>query len=116
MTWRAFDERVNRFLNGLRDRGHQAGTTVAMLCGNRSEFLEVTSALFHGGYLYPPINWHFTATEVAYILDDSGATVLIADDRYLDLAHQAVALCRTTGRPDRARRAVRANSGRRIAG
>lgn len=93
VTWRAFDERVNRCLDGLRHRGHQAGATVAVLCGNRSEFLEITGALFHGGYLYPPINWHFTPPEVAHILADSGASLLIADDRYLDLAVAAIALC-----------------------
>jgi long-chain acyl-CoA synthetase len=93
LTWRAYDERVNRFLNGLRARGHGAGTTVAVLCGNRSEFVEITAGLFHGGYLYPPINWHFTPPEAAHILDDSGATVLIADDQYLELALAAITLC-----------------------
>ena len=92
-TWRAYNERVNRLLNGLRARGHDAGTTVAVLCGNRREFLEATSALFHGGYLYPPVNWHFTALEAAHILDDSGASALIADDQHRQLAASAITLC-----------------------
>ena len=92
LTWRAFDERVNRCLDGLRQRGHEQGATVAVLCGNRREFLEVTLALFHGGYLFPPINWHFSPIEAAHIIDDSGATALVADDRYLDVALQAIAL------------------------
>ena len=91
LTWRAFDERVNRLLNGLRARGHEPGATVAVLCGNRSEFLEAMSALFHGGYLYPPINWHLTPTEAAHILVDSGAQALIADDMFLDVARGAIA-------------------------
>jgi len=92
ITWRAFDQRVNRFLNGLRARGHEAGATVAVLCGNRCEFLEVTQALFHGGYLYPPISWHFTPFEAAHILDDSGSSVLVADDDHLQLALDSIAL------------------------
>ena len=51
VTWSAVEERVTRCLNGLRDRGHPAGATVAVLCGNRSEFFEITGGLFHGGYL-----------------------------------------------------------------
>lgn len=94
LTWRAFDQRVNQFLNALRGRGHETGSTVAVLCENRREFLEVSSALLHGGYLYPPINWHFTPLEAAHILDDSGATVLVADDRHQQLAIEAIAGCR----------------------
>ena len=85
-TWHEYDERVNRCLNGLRDRGHSPGETVALLCGNRREFLEANGALFHGGYLFPPINWHFAPAEVAHILDDSGAVAVIVDDAYADLA------------------------------
>jgi long-chain acyl-CoA synthetase len=96
LTWRAFDERVNRCLDGLRRRGHHQGATVAVLCGNRHQFLEVTIALFHGGYLFPPINWHFSPIEAAHIIDDSGATALVVDDRYLDVALQAITL---SGRP-----------------
>ena len=92
LTWRAFDERVNRCLDGLRRRGHHQGATVAVLCGNRRQFLEVTLALFHGGYLFPPINWHFSPIEAAHIIDDSGATALVVDDRYLDVALQAITL------------------------
>ncbi len=96
LSWRAYDERVNRCLNGLRERGHEPGATVAVVCGNRREFLEVTGALLHGGYLFPPVNWHFSASEAAHIIDDSGATAVIADDQHIELARSAVALC---GRP-----------------
>ena len=34
VTWRAYDEHVNRCLNGLRSRGHEPGSTVAVFgCG-----------------------------------------------------------------------------------
>jgi long-chain acyl-CoA synthetase len=93
-TWREHDERANRCLNGLRDRGHAPGQTVALLCGNRREFLEANSALFHGGYLFPPINWHFSPTEVAHILDDSDAAAVLVDDEHTGLAVAAAALTR----------------------
>ena len=96
VTWRAFDERVNRCLNGIRARGHDAGETIAVLCGNRREFLEITAALVQGGYLFPPIDWHFTPPEAAHVLDDSGATALMVDDAHLDLALAAVDLSERT--------------------
>jgi long-chain acyl-CoA synthetase len=92
VTWRVFDERVNRCLNGIRARGHEAGETIAVLCGNRREFLEITGALLQGGYLFPPIDWHFSPPEAAYIIEDSGATALVVDDAHLELALAAVDL------------------------
>ena len=37
VTWRAFDERVNRCLNGVRARGHEAGETIAVRLALRGE-------------------------------------------------------------------------------
>jgi len=89
VTWREFDDRSNRLLNGLRARGHAPGSTIALLMGNRREFLESNNAFFHGGYLYPPVNWHFSPAEVAYILSDSDAAAMLVDDAYLELALEA---------------------------
>jgi long-chain acyl-CoA synthetase len=90
LTWRQYDARVNRCLHALRARGHGAGATVALLCGNRHEFLEVGSALFHGGYLFPPIDWHLSPAEIAHVLVDSGATCLVTDDEHVARARVAI--------------------------
>ena len=37
-----------------------------------------------------PVNWHWTGEELAYVLDDSGSKALFVDDRYLDIAADAV--------------------------
>jgi long-chain acyl-CoA synthetase len=50
----------------------------------------VLLACSHGGWLGVPINWHFAADEVAYVLSDSGATALIVDNRFADLAERAL--------------------------
>jgi long-chain acyl-CoA synthetase len=91
LTWSRYDERVNRCLSGIRSRGHAPGSTIAMLCGNRHEFLETVGALSHGGYLFPPIDWHLSPSEIAYILDDSGAVALFVDDAYVEQATAAAA-------------------------
>ena len=60
-TWSELDERVNRVVHGLRDLGVGPGSTVAVLCGNRREFFEVTVAAMHAGLVLVPVNWHWVA-------------------------------------------------------
>jgi long-chain acyl-CoA synthetase len=83
-TWSEFNLRANRCLDALRGLGHGGGT-VALLGGNRHETLEVQTAINHGGIVCPPLNWHFTADELAYILDNSGASAVIVDAAFADL-------------------------------
>jgi long-chain acyl-CoA synthetase len=52
---------------------------VALVCGNRAEFAEVLYGCQRGGFRLTPVNWHLTADEVAYIVDDCEAKVLVAD-------------------------------------
>jgi long-chain acyl-CoA synthetase len=90
-TWAEFDQRVNRVVHGLRDAGVEPGSTVALLCGNRRELVEVTVAAMHAGLVIVPVNWHWVAAELAYVLADSDATALVIEDRYADVAAEACA-------------------------
>ncbi len=85
-TYAEVNERVNRLIHAVRDAGLRVGDVAGILTGNRNEFFEITNALTHTGVTFVPINWHFTPEEVAYILDDSGATALFADHEFGDLA------------------------------
>lgn len=80
-----FRTRAARAATGLLGLGLQAGDTVALLMRNDIEFMEATFAVTAIGCYPVPINWHFHATEVAYVLQNSGARVLIA---HSDLAAQ----------------------------
>ena len=66
-TWRQFDARVDRLVNGLRAAGLATGDTLAVVLGNRREWFEVAMACAHGGWTYVPVNWHWTADELAYV-------------------------------------------------
>jgi len=90
-TWLDFDQRVNRLIDALRGRGVAAGDTLAILSGNRREYYEVMAAASQAGWRYVPINWHWVAEEVAYVLENSGAVALIVEGRYTDVARQALA-------------------------
>src|SRR5262249_43682766 len=69
--------------------GLRGGDPVALLSGNRREYFEVMSAGMHAGLFIVPVNWHWVARELAYVVDNSDAVALIADDRFLDVAREA---------------------------
>ncbi|OWY58825.1 hypothetical protein B7486_77895, partial [cyanobacterium TDX16] len=90
-TWADFDERTNRLIHGLRDAGVPPGATVALMSGNRRELFEATAACGHAGWLIVPVNWHWTADELAYVLDDSDAVALLVEDQFAQVAVDAFA-------------------------
>ena len=90
-SWSEFDQRVNRLIHALRDLGLKTGDAFAVVSGNRREYLEAFAAAAHGGWLLVPVNWHLVAEEIAYILKDSGARVLLVDARYIELGENTLA-------------------------
>ena len=90
-TWRELDERANRIIHAVRAAGVPAGGVVAAMLPNRREYLELFAAASHGGFLVVPINWHWVADEVAYVLENASVTVLFADERFAAVAVAAAA-------------------------
>jgi long-chain acyl-CoA synthetase len=91
VTFVQVNERVNRAVHALQSFGLGPGDRVALLVGNRHEALEFATAVYHAALVNVPINWHLAAEEVAYILDDSDARVILADAEHGDLAADAAA-------------------------
>ena len=81
-TFGQLNGNANRFVRFLRAQGLTAGDSVALLCSNRAEFAEVLSAALRGGFRITPVNWHLTAEEVAYIVEDCEAKALFAETRF----------------------------------
>ncbi|WP_052422300.1 AMP-binding protein [Nonomuraea candida] len=71
--------RVNQVSHGLRARGLTTGDVVAGVLPNGIDALVMVMATGQIGLYYVPINWHLTASEVAYILDDCDAKVVVTD-------------------------------------
>jgi long-chain acyl-CoA synthetase len=69
---------THRVANALRELGVGPGDVVASLLHNGIEHFEVSLAAGESGVYFVPVNIHLTAPEVAYIVRDSGAKVLIA--------------------------------------
>jgi long-chain acyl-CoA synthetase len=83
-TFAELNSRANQLLRALRRRGVQLGSTVALVCSNRPEFVEVYEAVLRGGMRLTAINWHLTADEITYIVEDSEAAALIGDERFAE--------------------------------
>ncbi len=69
--------RALRATRGLHELGVGADDRVALLLRNSIEFLEATIATVPLGASAVPINWHWRGDEVAHVLLDSGAKVLV---------------------------------------
>jgi long-chain acyl-CoA synthetase len=81
--------RVNQLSHGLRAMGLCPGDGVTVLAPNGIAALEVYLATLQIGCYYTPINWHFTAPEVAYIVRDSEARAFFVHERFAAVGAQA---------------------------
>src|SRR3954447_14464630 len=77
--------RASRIAGGLQRLGVGQGDCVAILMRNDIAFIEAAYGVALLGAYAVPVNWHFKPDEVAYVLRDSGARVLIG---HADLLHQ----------------------------
>lgn len=107
LTFAELSERANRASDVLRAAGVAPGDRVAFLGRNSHTFLEVLVGATALGAIFTPLNWRLTAAELAWILDDAGARVLVRDaDLGADLADRddlAVDLAITAGEDYEAR-------------
>jgi long-chain acyl-CoA synthetase len=83
---------ANRLVRALWARGVQAGDGVALMCSNRPEFAESVVAVREAGLRLTTINWHLTADEAGYIVDNCDATAFVADAQFADAAAGAAKL------------------------
>ena len=89
-TWSQLDERTRRLINAFKDAAIGPGDTIAMMMGNRRECFEIFQAAAHLGITYVPVNWHWVADELAYVLDDADAKALVVGHRFTDIAKNAL--------------------------
>ena len=69
----------------LDDLGIGAGERVAILSPNAARFLVALSGVPGFGRVLVPINFRLNRDEVAYIVEHSGASVLLVDPEYSEL-------------------------------
>jgi fatty-acyl-CoA synthase len=95
--------RCNRLASALRARGLEKHDRVAVLCPNIPALLEAHFGVPAAGCVLVPMNTRASAEELGYILEDSGARLVIADHSLADLVADAgveTILVQDTGEPD----------------
>ncbi|EMR04945.1 Long-chain-fatty-acid--CoA ligase [Bhargavaea cecembensis DSE10] len=78
-TYGTLNEKANRYANALLDKGVQKGDRVGILMFNSLEYFAVYFAVAKIGGIAVRINFRLETEELAYILNDSGSTVLCFD-------------------------------------
>ena len=81
---------ANRLVHGLRTHGLAPGDVIAAVLPNGPEAYELYLAMQQAGWYLVPINYHLVGPEIAYILQDCGARVFVAHERYARACTAAV--------------------------
>ena len=77
MTFAAFDDRAARLAAALGELGVGRGDTVALYLYNGPEYLELVYAAFKLRAIPVNVNYRYLDDELAYLLNDSAAKVLV---------------------------------------
>src|SRR5262249_3949669 len=77
MSWREVADAAMRIGGGFRKLGLQRGDRVALLLGNRIEFALALFAAAHQGLVTVLLSTRQQTPEIAYVLADCGAKLLI---------------------------------------
>jgi fatty-acyl-CoA synthase/long-chain acyl-CoA synthetase len=85
ISYRELDARSNQGAHVFRSLGLRPGDHIALLMENRLEFLAICWAAQRSGLYFTPISSYLTRDEVAYIVADCGARVVITSPRYGDV-------------------------------
>ncbi len=88
-TYGELDARSAALARALHARGIRAGDRVAIMMANSIEFFEAWAAAARVGASVVLVNWHLKRDELAYILGDSAARILLAHEKFLDVARAA---------------------------
>jgi len=77
LSYAALDERVNRLASALRDAGVGGGDRILWLGQNSFRLLECLLAASKLGAYFCAANWRQSADELAFVLDDLTAAVVV---------------------------------------
>lgn len=93
VTYADYEARSNRLARLLRAQGLRRGDHIAVFMENNSRFLETEGAPDRTGLYYTLINSYLSAEEVAYVVNDCQAKVLITSVDKRDVAMATAPEC-----------------------
>ena len=106
-TYAQFADRARRLAGALRQADVQPGDRVAFLSTNCHRLLEAYYGVLEAGAVLLPLNIRLAASELSYILNDSGATILFVEKQFLRLVESFLTdipnvkqICQLDGAPE----------------
>ncbi len=91
VSFAGFDAAVNRCANALAGQGLAKGDRLALLSHNCWQYAVLAFATARLGVVLVPVNFMLGAQEIAFILDHSGASGMVAEDGLAPTAEKALA-------------------------
>lgn len=91
LTYAAFLERVGQFAHALTDLGLRTGDRLAVQIKKSPEALAVYGACLQTGIVFLPLNTAYTAQEMSYFVEDSGAKLVLCDQSKTEALGDVVA-------------------------
>jgi acyl-CoA synthetase (AMP-forming)/AMP-acid ligase II len=82
VDWATLDRTTNALARAFLDAGAAPGDRVAHLMRNSPAYLTTTVAAFKARMVHVNVNYRYTGEELAYILDNSGAAVVVFDSEF----------------------------------
>jgi non-ribosomal peptide synthetase component F len=90
MTYRQLNERANRLARRLRDSGVGPDDVVGLIVDRSFEMIVSIFAVLKAGGAYMPIDPDYPAERIGYMLDNSGAKILLTKRALIKGAHYDV--------------------------
>jgi len=90
LSYGLLNDRANRCANAFRHLELKRGDVVAVLLDNGFDIFEIAWATQRSGLYLTSISTKLTAADVSYIVQDSGARLIIASDRLASVAEAAL--------------------------
>ncbi|MDF1556379.1 MAG: long-chain-fatty-acid--CoA ligase [Deferrisomatales bacterium] len=88
ITFRGYNQRVNRLVHTLYAAGLSKGDVVGTFCWNCIEVADAFGAAMKGGFIVAPFNARLQAEEISQVIHDSGATILLVDPECAQILEQ----------------------------
>ena len=83
--------RAAKLATALRASGVKAGDAVALIARNDFVCIETALATQQLDSFAVPVNWHWQPPEIAHVLKDSGAKLILAHHEYLPMLRSVIA-------------------------
>ncbi len=90
LDFAGLDRRANQVTHAFARLGCQTEDRVAVMSFNSVETFEIASGLRRAGLVIVPVNYRLRGSEIAYVLNDSGARVVVAGPDHVEAMRAAV--------------------------